>query len=119
MSDKPEFTLRDEHTPSTYNDPELTERIAGVLRDALGPQNVRQARPVMGGEDFSRYGRQGIPSLMLWLGAVSEEKYAAAQRGEIDLPSLHSPYFAPVPEPTIKTGVETMTTAAMEILGRE
>ena len=113
----PEVTVRDEYTPSTYNDPGLAERVAGVLRTALGPERVVKARPVMGGEDFSRYGREGIPSLMLWLGAVAPEKIAAAERGEISLPSLHSPYFAPLPEPTIKTGVEAMTAAALDILG--
>jgi len=113
----PEVEVRDESTPATYNDPELTERLAGALAAAIGEDNVVQSEPVMGGEDFAYYGRAGVPAVIFWLGAVAPEKVAAAERGEIDLPSLHSPFFTPVPEPTIKTGVKAMTTAAMEILG--
>ena len=53
------------------------------------------------------------------LGAVAPEKVAESQRSGTPLPSLHSSKFAPVPEPTIKTGVLTMTAAALEILGKK
>jgi len=115
----PEVSIRDEYTPATYNDPELTSRVVGAIAPVLGSENVIESQPVMGGEDFSRYGRAGVPSVMFWLGAVSPEDMAAAERGEIDLPSLHSPFFAPAPAPTIRTGVTAMTTAAIEILGGE
>jgi len=36
----------------------------------------------------------------------------------VPLPSLHSSKFAPVPEPTIKTGIMAMSAAALELLGR-
>ena len=41
----------------------------------------------------------------------------AAEKGET-LPSLHSPFFRPVPEPTIKTGILALTSAALELLQR-
>lgn len=115
----PVVAVKDEYTPATYNDPQFSERIAAAIREALGASDVAMTDPVMGGEDFGRYGREGIPSMIFWLGAVPPEQYAAAQKGELSLPSLHSPYFAPLPEPTIKTGVRAMTAAAMEIVGGE
>ncbi|WP_281301453.1 MULTISPECIES: amidohydrolase [unclassified Iodidimonas] len=115
----PEVVVKDEFTPSTYNDPDLTARLVAALSGPLGAENVLETQPVMGGEDFGRYGREGIPSVIFWLGAVEPEKVAAAARGEISLPSLHSPFFAPLPEPTIKTGVEAMTHAALDLFGSE
>lgn len=111
---------RGEFTPATYNDPALTERIAGVLKARLGEANVVETGPVMGGEDFGRYGRvePKIPSLILWLGAVDPVKIEAAKASGDALPSLHSPFFAPLPEPTITTGVEVMTSAALDLLGK-
>ena len=34
------------------------------------------------------------------------------------LPSLHSPFWAPDPEPTISTGIEAMVTAALTVVGK-
>lgn len=115
----PKYKLREEHTPAVYNDPELTERIRQVFVGTLGEENVRQMPPGMVGEDFARYGRteEEVPIFLFWLGAAEPERYAAAQRGELTLPSLHSSGFAPPPEPTIKTGVLAMTAAALELLG--
>lgn len=116
----PQYTLREEHTPSVYNDPELTERIRQVFANTLGAENVVQTPPNMVGEDFARYGRteEEVPIFLFWLGAVDPERYAAAQRGEATLPPLHSSRYAPLPEPSIKTGVVAMTVAVMELLGK-
>jgi len=54
--------------------------------------------------------------MMFWLGVVHTERYAASERGELTLPSLHSPRFHPDPEPSIATGVEAMATAALTLL---
>ena len=116
----PDVKIADESTPSTYNNPELTDRIANVLQAKLKDVQIIPGEPVMGGEDFSQYGRvePKIPSLFLFVGGVYADKYATArQTGEI-LPSLHSPFFAPDPKPTIQTGVEMMTTSALELLGK-
>lgn len=114
----PTVTVKDEQTRSTYNNPQLTERIAAVFESTLGADRVVTLPPVMGGEDFSEYGLQEprIPSLIYWLGAVSQEKYDAAQASGGALPSLHSPYFLPDAEPAIETGVTAMTAAALELL---
>jgi hippurate hydrolase len=74
----------------------------------------------MGGEDFARYGQvePKIPSLMFKLGSVDRSLLNKAKESGEPLPSLHSPLFAPLPEPTIKTGVLVMTSAALELLAK-
>jgi hippurate hydrolase len=34
----------------------------------------------------------------------------------VALPSNHSPLFAPLPEPTIRTGVKAMTAAVLDLM---
>jgi len=115
----PEVEVKDEYTPVAYNDPELTERLASVFRARIGDANVIETSPVMGGEDFGRYGQvePKIPSMIYWLGAVDREQYAASKAGGKPLPSLHSAFFAPEYELTIRTGVAVMTAAALDLLG--
>lgn len=114
---KPDMAVT-EGTPATYNDPELTKRLVGAVTRVLGPENVREAQPVMGGEDFSEYGLAGVPAVMLWLGTVEPNRLAEAKAGGEALPSLHSGVFAPDRERTLRTGVTTLTTSALELLGK-
>jgi len=109
----------EEFTPATYNDLALTRRVVTAHKQWLGEAHVRQAKPVMGGEDFSEYGRtkEKIPICMFWLGAVKPELVAESVKTGKPLPSLHSSQFAPVPEPTIKTGILAMTAAVLELAG--
>ena len=109
----------DEFTPATYNSPELVARCVTVMERMLGMDNVVEEEPVMGGEDFSRYGRTEprIPIFLFNIGTVSEERIAASERsGGTALPSLHSSLFWPVREPSIKTGVKAMTAVALDLL---
>jgi metal-dependent amidase/aminoacylase/carboxypeptidase family protein len=108
----------DDSVPPEYNDPALTARVVGALREALGADNVVEAPAEMGAEDFAAYGLAGVPSLLLHVGAVDQGKFAAAQRSGTPLPSIHSPQFAPAYEPTIKTATMTETAALFELLGR-
>ena len=73
---------------------------------------------MMGGEDFAMYSRteEQVPALLFWLGAVPAEQMAAAEKGDIELPSLHNASFAPAPQPTITNGVVAMTAAVLELL---
>jgi metal-dependent amidase/aminoacylase/carboxypeptidase family protein len=75
---------------------------------------------VMGGEDFSRYhlADKSIESLIFWVGGVPHEKWKAAGGDASKLPSLHSPFWAPDPEPTIATATEAMVAAALGVLGK-
>lgn len=105
-----------EGTPSLFNDPALTERVAAALKKTLGEKNVTEVPPSMGGEDFGRIGRAGVPIVMLKLGAVNRERLDQyTQQGE-QPPSLHSPKFYPDPEQTITTGVTMLGATALELL---
>ena len=108
----------DEFTPATYNNPELTRRLAGMWEKTLGAANVVKKEPVMGGEDFGRFALDGqqIPLMMFWLGAVDPAKMEQSRKTGAPLPSLHSSLFAPLPEPTIRTGVKAMTSAVLELM---
>src|SRR5204863_7289111 len=53
----PEITLEDDFTAATYNDPILTRRLADLFKSWLGPANVIEKKPIMGGEDCGEYGR--------------------------------------------------------------
>jgi hippurate hydrolase len=107
-----------EQTPATYNNPELTERLARVFQQTLGIENAVESPPVMVSEDFGLFGLEGhqIPTCIFWLGAADPAKLAESEKTGIPLPALHSSLFAPVPEPTIRTGVRAMTAAVLELM---
>lgn len=110
--------LISEGTPSLYNDPNLTNRVAKSIATALGDEQVSESTPTMGGEDFSRYGQAGIPICMFKLGAVSKQRLAEFDAGGTPPPSLHSPRFYPDPEATLKTGMTAMGTVALDLLAK-
>jgi hippurate hydrolase len=72
-----------------------------------------------GAEDFGRFGTEEpkVPIFMFRLGSVSPERVAASKKpGAAPLPSLHSAIYLPEPKATLRTGVVTMTAAAMDLL---
>jgi hippurate hydrolase len=110
--------LKDEFTPATYNNPELTKRLVAVWKKTLGAENVEMVDPTMGGEDFAEYSLRdhSIPAVDFHVGAVDPAKLAESKESGIPLPSLHSSKFAPIPEPTIRTGIIAMTSAVLELM---
>ena len=114
----PVVTASKEGLPAAYNDPKLTRRLTAVFKNWLGESQVREAKPTMGGEDFGLYGQTAdrIPISLFWLGSSDPAVVAESEKTGQPLPSAHSSLFAPVPEPTIKTGVTAMTAAVLELL---
>jgi amidohydrolase len=112
--------LRDHFAPATYNNPELTKRLVAVWKKTFGDPNVEMVDPTMGGEDFSEYSllpEHSIPAVNFHVGAVEPAKLAESKKpGAAPLPTLHSSKFAPVPEPTIRTGVVAMTAAVLDLM---
>jgi len=109
--------LDDESTPATINDPELAERLRKIFVAKLGAENVIDRKPIMGSEDFGIFSLDHkIPAVIFWLGAYDPAKVAESERTGVALPSPHSPFFAPLPEPTLRTGVTAMTDAAIALL---
>ena len=109
----------EETTPATFNDPVLTERLFEVFGNTLGADQVVRVEPITAGEDFSRYSLddRSVPATIFWLGTVGPEEMARHRQEGAPLHPLHSSRFAPLPEPTIRTGVRAMTAAALELLG--
>jgi hippurate hydrolase len=117
----PIVTVRkDQFTPATYNNPELTKRLVAVWKKSLGTDNVKLVDPTMGGEDFSEFSLpdHSIPAVDFHIGAVEPAKIADSKKNGPALPSLHSSKFAPVPEPTIRLGIIGMTSAVLELMKR-
>jgi hippurate hydrolase len=108
-----------EFTPATVNDSTLTRRTVAVFRQVLGDEAVEARPPIMGGEDFGRYGREGVPIFMYFLGTMSPERVAASkQPNGAPLPSMHSEFYAPDPGPSVRAGVLTMTHAVLNLMGK-
>ncbi len=105
-----------EGTPSLENNVDLVDRVAPVFEKIVGSDNVELADQTMGGEDFSRYGRAGVPIFMYRIGSVNEKRLARWEHLEIPPPSLHSPIYYPDAEETLQTSVPVMASAVLEIL---
>jgi hippurate hydrolase len=118
----PVVTIRDgEYTPATYNTEKLTTSTAALFTDRFGAERVLKTRPVMGGEDFSRFhlADKSIESLIFWVGGVPKAQWDKAAGDPAKLPSLHSPFWAPDAETTISTATEALTVAALGVLGKK
>ena len=114
----PSYWISTPHTPALINDANLTKQMVEVFKKNIGEDNVKEVKAQMIGEDFSRFGMQerNIPITMFYLGASDPKFLEEAKEKGLEIPGLHSPYFAPLPEPTIKTGIKAMSLFAMDIL---
>lgn len=112
---------KDDHTPASYNDPDLTAAAAEVFKSVFGPDSVRELPAEMGGEDFGVFARHlSVPGLQFRIGSVSAEAVEAARReGAEPLPSIHSGKYAPLAEPTIRTAITAMANLALALLEEE
>lgn len=109
----PELTIPEEFTPSNYNHPDLTATVISSASNALGKDNVLYAEPQMVGEDFACYGstKEKVPTVLYWLGTVSQEKMDNG-----DLPGLHSPFYHPLPEESFTAGIKVNTEVLLHLL---
>ena len=114
MSDAPapDFKIT-EGTKPVMNDPAVVAAAAEVLKAAFGDK-FQATPPISASEDFSEFANAGVPSMMFNIGVYEPERVIAARNGDgPPLPPNHSPLFAPVPKPTIETGVTAMTLAVL------
>jgi amidohydrolase len=96
---------RYEQTDSVYNDPGLAAREKSVLESTLGKDDVLSEEPIGASEDFSYFVEQGIPGFYFELGGAEPREYLKAKAEGRNLPSNHSPLFAPDAEPALKAGI--------------
>jgi len=105
-------------TASLLNDAALGQRLMTALSRSLGPENVVEGQAVMASEDFTEFGRAGIPTLVFWLGAAEPKALDTAKAAGKTLLGPHNPRFAPDREPTIRTGASALALSALELLGK-
>jgi hippurate hydrolase len=115
----PEFELFDQF-PLTTNDAETTQRVGEAFTDFFGDRH--EELPLQSAsEDFSDIPvALGVPYTYWGIGGTDPTAYdAALEAGRLDqdIPVNHSPYFAPVRQPTLDTGTQAMVVAALAHLG--
>jgi amidohydrolase len=110
----PTFTEQS-HFPLTTNDEASTRKVVEALNRRRGNEQVQEIHPASASEDFSVFARAWkVPSVYWTVGGIDQQKYAKAEKaGSLnEIPSNHSPEFAPVIEPTLRVGIEAMLGAA-------
>ena len=116
----PEITPLDRY-PLLLNDPAATTRVVDAFRAHFPADEVVETNPSTASEDFGSFGTEWhVPSVFWFVGGIDRQVYATAQReGRTnEIPTNHNPRFAPVLDPTLRTGVECMVTASQAWLRR-
>ena len=113
----------DEHFPLTRNDEQATRRTTAALGNVFG-QQIIDPGPISGSEDVGVLATAaGVPLVFWFLGGADPslaEALASTGRLPEDIPSNHSPHFAPLIRPTLSLGIDALVAAAREwlIMGR-
>ena len=111
----------DHSLPPTINDVHATAQLTLAFDRAFGEGTVVDPGMFTGSEDVSWFARESGAPLVFWFwGGIDQQKYADAKGAdtiERDIPTNHSPYFAPVIQPTLDRGVDALVVAAREFLG--
>ncbi|WP_233243545.1 M20/M25/M40 family metallo-hydrolase [Xanthomonas translucens] len=112
----PQIALGAHGSKAVINDAALAERTGAVFAQAFGTDAERQAEPSAASEDYSAFIAAGVPSLYFAIGGLDPQWLQRARRSGERIPVNHSPDFAPVPQPSIRTAVEAMTLAVMNVM---
>lgn len=104
---------------SVVNDEDLARRSGAVLKAAFADRARLLKEPGSASEDYSEYVMAGVPSFYFSIGGIDPKDLANAEQTHVPVPGNHSPYFAPVPEPSIRTGTEAMSLVLLDILQKK
>jgi hippurate hydrolase len=110
----PDYSVLSEY-PVTRNDAAATRKVVAALERRFGTDRVHEIEPATASEDFSLFSATwNVPAVFWVVGGIDPDRYKTAeQAGKLDeIPANHAPNFAPVIDPTLRTGVETMLAAA-------
>lgn len=110
----PEFSMQG-HFPLTYNDEAATRKVVDALKGRLGGEQVQEIAPASASEDVSEFARTwNVPTVYWTVGGTDQQTYEQAEKaGRVnEIPSNHSPEFAPVISPTLRVGLDAMLAAA-------
>jgi hippurate hydrolase len=117
---EPDFELFDRY-PLSDNDPDVTRRVAAAFADYFGTR-AGELPQQSASEDFSAIPTGlGAPYTYWGIGGIEPDTYRAAEEaGRVaqDVPVNHSATFAPVIQPTLDTGTQALTVAALAWLNR-
>ncbi len=95
----------EESYPLTWNDTWATDRYRRIVKSVVGEDRMQEeSAPVMGGEDFSYYGRH-VPACFFFVGLCPPDRTS--------YPSVHTPLFDFVDD-VIPDAIETMCRLALE-----
>ena len=120
MAGAPEPDIRlTEGAKSVVNDEALTARSGAVLRAAFGDKARLMTEPGSASEDYSEFVRAGVPSFYFGIGGLDPEMLRKAAAEKTPVAGNHSPLFAPVPEPSIRTGAEAMSLVLLDVLQKK
>jgi hippurate hydrolase len=115
---EPEITLTGSFPP-VVNDVPACARTRPAFEELLGPDRVVDPGLVTGSEDVGLLASgSGAPCVFWLLGGADPDVFAgAASAGELaaivaEQPSNHSPFYAPLIEPTLGVGVAALVVAA-------
>ncbi|MFE0174963.1 amidohydrolase [Streptomyces sp. NPDC059002] len=107
--------------PALVNDARTVDAVLAAFAAHFAPERLVPAPVIPASEDFGLLTDGGrIPSAYWFVRGTDPAAYARAQaagRVAESVPTNHSPYFAPVLDPTLATGVETLVGAALAWLG--
>lgn len=107
--------------PATHNDADALATVLSAFHARFGGQ-VMEVPAGTGSEDFGQLGAAaGAPSVYWFLGGADPQLFAPpADLFQVlaEIPSNHSPEYAPVIEPTLSMGVDALVTAARAWLDR-
>jgi amidohydrolase len=106
----PTFEYYDQF-PLTDNDPQVSATVTAAFRAHFGDERVIPLGRITASEDFSRVPDAfGTPYTYWGLGGFPPDKAG---------PPNHSPYFAPLIQPTLSAGTEAIVVAVMAYLGKD
>ena len=108
--------------PLSVNDETVTESVHDSFKEFFGDRFDPNVSCSTASEDYSLLGSsQGKPCCFWFFGGVDEKVWdEAKEKGRLheDIPVNHSPFFAPVIQPTLKTGVDALCLGALTFLSK-
>jgi hippurate hydrolase len=120
MAGAPEPDIKlSEGAKAVVNDDAMAARSGAVLKAAFGDKARLLSEPGSASEDYSEFVMAGVPSFYFGIGGLDPAMLQKAAAEKISVPGNHSPEFAPVPEPSIKTGATAMSLVLLDMLQKK
>lgn len=103
---------------AVINDPELFDETQKAFEMMPNEMRTLVGKPITASEDYGLFLKDFKSSVYFAVGSMDPSLFDKDGK-PLDItkvPSNHSPFFAPVPEPTLRTAVTAMTTAVYNVM---